>query len=193
MILTENDYESLKKFIVVLEDVVPSKVCDRVIKEYKNAKDWEQAGIGVGDTDRRVRNTDVIPISKPDVIVKNQKQRAEIDSLIFQSASTSIRYYNSLYPNVSIQEDSGYDLLRYSTGQYYVEHVDSFKTHPRAVSCSFALNDNFEGGEFAFFGRRFKYNLKKGSAIMFPSNFMYPHEVMPVTKGTRYSIITWFI
>ena len=28
--------------------------------------------------------------------------------------------------------------------------------------------------------------------VMFPSTFMYPHEVMPVTKGTRYSIITWF-
>ena len=35
--------------------------------------------------------------------------------------------------------------------------------------------------------------LKKGDAIMFPSNFMYPHEIMPVTQGTRYSIITWFI
>ena len=35
--------------------------------------------------------------------------------------------------------------------------------------------------------------LKKADAIMFPSNFMYPHEIMPVTQGTRYSIITWFI
>jgi predicted 2-oxoglutarate/Fe(II)-dependent dioxygenase YbiX len=63
----------------------------------------------------------------------------------------------------------------------------------RSVSCSFALNDDFEGGEFAFFDRELKYKLGKGDAIMFPSNFMYPHEVMPVTKGTRYSIITWFI
>ena len=38
-----------------------------------------------------------------------------------------------------------------------------------------------------------KYKLDKGDAIMFPSNFMYPHEIMPVTKGTRYSAITWFI
>ena len=26
---------------------------------------------------------------------------------------------------------------------------------------------------------------------MFPSSFMYPHEVMPVTKGTRYSLVVW--
>jgi hypothetical protein len=28
---------------------------------------------------------------------------------------------------------------------------------------------------------------------MFPSNFLYPHSVLPVTEGTRYSIVTWFI
>ena len=61
------------------------------------------------------------------------------------------------------------------------------------MSCVFYWNDDFEGGEFAFFDREIKYKLDKGDAIMFASNFMYPHEIMPVTKGTRYSIITWFI
>lgn len=193
MILTEQDYDTLKKYIVVLENVVPPKVCDQVIKEYKKSKDWTQAGIGSGDANRSVRNTDVISISSPNIIASNQKLRSEIDASMFQAASSAIRHYNNEFPDVSIQEDSGYDLLRYATGQYYIEHVDSFKQQPRSVSCSFALNDDYEGGEFGFFGRRFKYNLKKGSALMFPSNFMYPHEVMPVTKGTRYSIITWFI
>jgi predicted 2-oxoglutarate/Fe(II)-dependent dioxygenase YbiX len=41
--------------------------------------------------------------------------------------------------------------------------------------------------------KQLKYNLKKGSVLMFPSNFMYPHEILEVTKGTRYSIITWFL
>ncbi len=26
----------------------------------------------------------------------------------------------------------------------------------------------------------------------FPSNFMYPHGIRPVTQGVRYSIVTWF-
>ena len=75
----------------------------------------------------------------------------------------------------------------------YKQHTDSFKDRPRAVSCSFILNDEYEGGEFAFFNREAVYKLKKGSCIMFPSNFMYPHEIMPVTHGTRYSIVTWFV
>ena len=34
---------------------------------------------------------------------------------------------------------------------------------------------------------------KKGSAVVFPSNFMFPHEVQKVTSGNRYSIMTWIL
>ena len=61
------------------------------------------------------------------------------------------------------------------------------------MSCSFALNDDYEGGEWGFFDREIIVKAPKGSAVMFPSNFMYPHEIMPVTQGVRYSIITWFV
>ena len=36
-----------------------------------------------------------------------------------------------------------------------------------------------------------KINLTKGDIIVFPSNFMFPHRVEPVTKGNRYSYISW--
>ena len=193
MILDEHDYDVLQKFIVVAENVVPNKLCDAIIKEYKKSPEWQFAAVGGNVVNTSIRNTQAISMSQPSVVNVNAKVRSQLDARMFDSASSAIRSYNQHFPLVRIEEDSGYDLLRYETGQFYKEHVDSFKQHPRAVSCSFALNDDFEGGEFAFFGRKFKYNLKKGSAIMFPSNFMYPHEVMPVTKGTRYSIITWFI
>jgi predicted 2-oxoglutarate/Fe(II)-dependent dioxygenase YbiX len=193
MNLNDQDYQSLSKFILVVEDVIPNKLCDQVVKEYKKSKEWEFAAIGGDIVNPKVRNTQAISISHPNVVQVNPKVRSHLDAQMFTGASSAIKSYNDKFPLVRIEEDSGYDLLRYETGQFYVEHVDSFKQQPRAVSCSFALNDDFEGGEFAFFGRKFKYNLKKGSAIMFPSNFMYPHEIMPVTKGTRYAIITWFI
>lgn len=85
------------------------------------------------------------------------------------------------------------DLLRYRTGQFYIQHTDSFKAQQRSVSCSFLLNDDYEGGEFAFFDREIMIRGGKGSIVMFPSNFMFPHEILPVTSGTRYSIITWYV
>ena len=51
------------------------------------------------------------------------------------------------------------------------------------------LNDDYEGGEFYLVDE--KTDLSKGDIIIFPSNFMYPHKVEPVTKGTRYSYISW--
>jgi predicted 2-oxoglutarate/Fe(II)-dependent dioxygenase YbiX len=84
-------------------------------------------------------------------------------------------------------------LLRYEEGNFYIEHTDSFKAQQRSLSCSLLLNHDYDGGEFAFFNRQMMIKSKKGSVIMFPSNFMFPHEIMEVTKGTRYSIITWLV
>ena len=51
------------------------------------------------------------------------------------------------------------------------------------------LNDDYDGGEFVLIDE--KIDLSKGDMIVFPSNFMYPHKVEPVTKGIRYSYISW--
>ena len=52
------------------------------------------------------------------------------------------------------------------------------------------LNDNYEGGDFVMF-EDYKVSLKKGDVLVFPSNFLYPHKVTPVKKGTRYSFVSW--
>ena len=43
-----------------------------------------------------------------------------------------------------------------------------------------------------FSGRITLINKQANSVHVYPSNFLYPHEVNPVTKGERYSIIVWF-
>ena len=51
--------------------------------------------------------------------------------------------------------------------------------------------DNYKGGEFIVAGN--KYETKIGSGIIFPSNFMFPHEVKKITHGERWSIVTWLM
>ena len=51
------------------------------------------------------------------------------------------------------------------------------------------LNDDFEGGEFFMIDKQREFS--KGDILIFPSNFIYPHVVKPVTKGIRYSFISW--
>lgn len=52
------------------------------------------------------------------------------------------------------------------------------------------LNDDYEGGELIFFENEVM-DMKAGDLIIFPSNFMFPHKVNPVTKGVRYSYVSW--
>ena len=52
------------------------------------------------------------------------------------------------------------------------------------------LNNDFKGGKFIMFKNK-EFKLKQGDLIIFPSNFLYPHEITEVTKGTRYSYVSW--
>jgi predicted 2-oxoglutarate/Fe(II)-dependent dioxygenase YbiX len=52
------------------------------------------------------------------------------------------------------------------------------------------LNDDYQGGEFIMFDN-LQLDLQAGDLLIFPSNFMYPHRVEPVTNGERYSFISW--
>ena len=65
----------------------------------------------------------------------------------------------------------------------------------RYIQIIINLNDDYEGGDLIFTDQSEKENkrlkLGKGSVVFFPSNFMYPHGIQPITKGTRYSIVSW--
>ena len=66
----------------------------------------------------------------------------------------------------------------------------------RFISFILLLNNDYEGGEICFTDPDHQSNEKEikvqpGRLIMWPSNFLYPHKVKPVIKGTRYSVVGW--
>lgn len=183
----------LKDYILVLEDIIPYKLCDDIIQEYINSEEWRNALIGNNKVSKEIRNCTGMNISSNEIIKKNIGIRKKIDLDIFNCIKKSMNIYNLKFKNTKISKDFGYNLLKYEKGGFYSEHIDAFFETNRTLSCSLILNNDFNGGEFSFFNNKLVYPLKKGNAILFPSNFMYPHSVLPVTKGTRYSIVTWLI
>ena len=87
------------------------------------------------------------------------------------------------------------DLLKYSAGGKYEVHTDHYTNSPRHLSIIMNLNNNYEGGDLIFTAQNEeeikRLKLNTGSIVFFPSNFMYPHSIEPITKGTRYSIVAW--
>ena len=85
---------------------------------------------------------------------------------------------------------SGYWLCKYPEGSGISYHAD-LDGDAGSVTVSYAINDDYEGGELRFW-KELSLEKESNSVHIYPSNFLYPHEVTPVTKGTRYSIVCWF-
>lgn len=92
-------------------------------------------------------------------------------------------------------------LLRYKPGDYYLHHSDAYLLVPeeqawkkavdRDVSLIIYPNDDYEGGGLDF--KRLSYTLqpRAGMLVWFPSDIRYEHMALPVTRGTRYALVSW--
>jgi Rps23 Pro-64 3,4-dihydroxylase Tpa1-like proline 4-hydroxylase len=109
-------------------------------------------------------------------------------------------YYNNYQKtfNTEAFKIISLDILKYEVGGFYKMHSDHHVNMPRTLSVIIFLNNDYEGGELNFHDpvtNEIYKTIKPfpGRCIMWPSNFMYPHSVSPVTKGTRYAIVSWLI
>ena len=87
------------------------------------------------------------------------------------------------------------ELLIYKPDGHYNAHVDTFHQHgeARKLTALAFLNDDYEGGKFFLNANGTPYYppQKKGTVLIFPSYMV--HGVEPVTKGIRYSVVTWLV
>ena len=118
-----------------------------------------------------------------------EKKIYECVAKVLQNYAKSFRYFSTGLTT----EDTGYDHLIYKGSEKgeYKTHTDHYDLNPRVLSCSFILNEEYDGGDFSFFDGKYIVKKKAGSAIVFPSNFCFPHAITPVTNGDRHAIITW--
>tara|TARA_Y100001938_G_scaffold150172_1_gene239935 strand:- start:1329 stop:1892 length:564 start_codon:yes stop_codon:yes gene_type:complete len=105
--------------------------------------------------------------------------------------------YNSNHNTVA-KQISTIEILKYEEGGFYNIHSDHHPSIPRTLSVIIFLNNDYEGGELNFhnpLNNEIYQTIKPhpGRCIIWPSNFIYPHSVSPVTKGTRYAIVSWLI
>ena len=119
-----------------------------------------------------------------------------LTKLVEAEISKYFYVHKAKFPYCRPQKGHEMQILKYEVGGKYNVHTDAFHRHPREVSVILNLNEGYEGGDFEFYhpnGKEVLQTVKqeKGTLIYFPSNFMYPHSVTPITKGTRYSVITW--
>ena len=141
--------------------------------------------------DKQTRDTQIVPMGN---------LYPKIEDL-FRNAVREI--INPFY-QCEVESSEIPQVLSYSIGGHYKPHIDGEsiwvtprgekiwkKSTDRDLSIVFYLNDDFEGGDFIFPELKIRVRPEPGMMICFPSNHHYMHGVEPVTKGKRYSIVTW--
>jgi len=118
------------------------------------------------------------------------------DKWIENTLSSTIKMCNKTW-NFDLKEYEPFQYTVYKKNDFYDWHIDTHNKpysngFIRKLSFTLLLNDDYEGGSMAFFNKEVQIRAGAGSVILFPANFMYPHQIMDVTEGTRYSIVTWF-
>lgn len=85
-----------------------------------------------------------------------------------------------------------------SRKEFYGQHMDCSMGIPHAtasrklsITLQLSSGDDYEGGDLLLYQSKEPAIApkKKGQLVVFPSYVL--HEVTPVTKGTRYSLVTW--
>jgi len=202
LVYYQNVIENPEQIILDLENLN-----DRVVKDissgnlaasFSSAQPWHNWDYGDGESKLHFCKQKWLPrsedIDKQDVYYE---EFSSISDRLFAGLDKSFEHYSKeIYPyastNIKGKEDR-MSVLKYETAGYLPAHTDH-GISSRTLSVVLYLNDDYEGGEitFPYVGDGVTIKPTAGSAIFFPSMFVYVHEVSAVTSGTRYALPNWY-
>jgi len=203
---------NLKNYYYYFQSALTPRMCDDIVAYGKQ----HQAEMAVtGGVSRKVETGD--KLTKKEIKNIQKKRDSNIawlnDRWIYKEIQPFIHQANRLAGwNFDWDFSESCQFTKYGPGQHYGAHCDSWespyankdnpdtfgKIRKLSVTCSLSDSSEYEGGELEF---QFRNQddptpkkkcieiLSRGSIVVFPSHVW--HEVRPVTKGIRYSLVIW--
>ena len=182
---------NLKDYIFKLPSFMDDSICDKTVGEMDNIT-FEEHTFYNPDTKQYAPRSGSQELSM-------SWENVSTSDLIGKKLWNAIKAYQDNYNFPWFSSWQGYTKLRFNKYAenkrmaLHADHIHSMfdgqKKGIPILSVLGVLNDDYEGGEFYIIDEKIQFS--KGDVLIFPSNFMYPHKVEPVTKGTRYSYISW--
>lgn len=185
--------QNLIDYVKRYDNFIDEETIEGVLEEIKNAQ-WQEHQFYQSQTGEMIsydHELDIAYSEGPYAQKLNKRLWFAIEKYILKD----FKYFNAWFGSWN-----GYSYVRFNkydpTTQMklHCDHIHSlFDGQIKGVpvlTILGALNDDYEGGEFLMFGDQ-KVEMPTGSVLVFPSNFMYPHEVKPVKSGVRYSYVSW--
>ena len=198
--ITWTKKENLGNGITVYRDVIKKdiNVIDRLESNLKPEGDktgysWLPAYVGYQQLMPEYRDCNDFKFKKTDIEHDKSPVGLELQSLwqdVYDACFPAVEDYRRDYNIMDLKYWEAMNFIKYGPGQHFQEHHDHGFSYNCTVSLVAYPNDDYEGGELYFRLQDLKIKPQAGDLYIFPSNFMYPHKAMPVTSGTKYSIVT---
>lgn len=180
--------------IFLVERLLDPALCDHIVQVAECCQ-FETAGIELSLIDTEVRSNDMLKLGGTHSLLRSTNEL--LAGKIVTVQQLLLQEYEVLFPHLE-----AFTILRYQPGQYYKRHVDNLLltsrfaeiaqgVPTRDVSVIGYLNEDCEGGETYFDRQDLKVKPQKGSVLLFPAYYTYPHQSLPVRSGKKYSFTTW--
>jgi len=184
--------KDLETYIGHLKGVIPKEFCEKLISQNEEVEWGKHSYYNKADDGHQRDNAD------KEFDVNYGKQDSEEYSILMENTSKAFKTYldNFSFPWFdSLIKMSSIRFNKYTEGTHMDPHCDHIQSlfedgGVPVLTALGVLNDDYEGGDLILFEDT-KIEMKQGDIIVFPSNFLYPHMVTPVTKGIRYSFVSW--
>ena len=159
---------------------------------------WVQSQIKKGneiETDTESRDTMTMGVPYSNVPVNNfgnflDSFNSSLSNIFLSGFNVPEMDYK-IEHNIETTWHDQYGILKYGSGQKFVNHVDDHKDFHRRISTVYYINEDYTGGEIVFPRFGITYKPKANELIIFPSTYVYNHSVLPVIEGTRYAVVSW--
>ena len=179
---------------IIIKNTISKELCQELIDD-NNKKEWkkhEWNNYTTGDYhSESTKELDVMPCTK--------EQQDKITPALIEALGEYQKICSVEGDKTGTEWLSKFSPIRFNKYEVgtmmrkHYDHIHSIFDGERKgvpiVSIVANLNEDYEGSKFHCRGK--EICLKTGDVLMFPSNFMYPHEVTECTKGTRYSFVSW--
>lgn len=178
-------------FIYEIRNALPADVCEDMIARFEKNSDQQYAGrIGQEIT------TEPDIKRSTDLRISGRKDWKDVDHGLFLSISTALDQLSVTHPFFAANSfcDSGYNMQRTETGEFYHWHTDSGPgefSQRQLVAIWYLNNAQPPGGETEFCFQEIKVVPEVGKLILFPPFWTHIHRGVPVQRGKKYIATTW--
>lgn len=175
--------------LFLLRDFLDAESCAR-LREELAASPTTQAPVYIEGTEGTIHET----IRKTTSLHPARETLGQIHERLLTQKSALESHFGTTLTDCEQPQ-----FLRYQPGDFFVRHQDG-NTHQmdfdhlrvRRISIVVFLNDAFSGGSLTFYDETATLALMGQTGLLVAFRADTFHEVLPVTSGERFTIISWF-